>query len=281
MSVRLDVYVAQYWPERSRAQWQKLIREGRVFVDNVAQTDVSFELGEDDVVTVKAPKPPVLTGEIEVIYEDDDVLVMNKPSGTLSHAKGLTPQEFTVADFVRRHMHETDESNRPGIVHRLDRDTSGVIIAAKHAKAKSHLQRQFQDRKAKKTYIAVLSGVPKESQAMIDLPIERNPKRPSSFRVGANGKSAQTAYQVIGSNKTYSVVELKPITGRTHQIRVHLAYINTPIVGDVVYDGAKSPINRLCLHASSLEITLPNSTRRTFTALLPHDFQEFVDDVCA
>ena len=101
--MRLDVYVAQYWPERSRSQWQKLIKDGRVFVDGIPTTDVNHELGEDDIVTVKAPKPPVLTGDIEVIYEDDDVLVMNKPSGTLSHAKGLTPEEFTIADFVRRH----------------------------------------------------------------------------------------------------------------------------------------------------------------------------------
>ena len=155
--MRLDVYVAQYWPERSRSQWQKVIKEGRVFVNAEPVTDTSYELGEDDEVTIKAPKPPVLTGDIEVVYEDNDVLVMNKPSGTLSHAKGLTPEEFTVADFVRRHMKGHVDSIRPGIVHRLDRDTSGLIIAAKHEAAKSYLQRQFQDRKAKKTYIAVVS----------------------------------------------------------------------------------------------------------------------------
>lgn len=280
--MRLDVYVAQYWPERSRSQWQKLIREGRVFVLGEPITDVSFELGEDDEVTIKAPHPPVLTGDIEVIYEDKDVLVMNKPSGTLSHAKGLTPEEFTVADFVRRHMSEEDnESNRPGIVHRLDRDTSGIIIAAKHEAAKSHLQRQFQDRKAKKTYVAIVSGVPKQPEAFIDLPIARNPKRPSSFRVDPKGKSSQTSYKVLGSNDKYSVVELKPITGRTHQLRVHMAYINTPIVGDVLYEGGNSPLGRLCLHAQSLEITLPSSERKTFIAPLPADMQELVDDICA
>jgi 23S rRNA pseudouridine1911/1915/1917 synthase len=280
--MRLDLYVAQYWPERSRAQWQKLIREGRVFVGGAPVTDVSYELGEDDEVTIKAPKPPVLTGEIEVLYEDDDVLVMNKPSGTLSHAKGFSPDEFTVADFVRRHMKDVqDDDVRPGIVHRLDRDTSGIIIAAKHDEAKSFLQRQFQDRKAKKRYIAVVQGVPKELRAHIDLPIGRNPKRPSSFRIDASGKPAQTDYSVLGSNSTYSVVELRPITGRTHQLRVHLGYIGNPIVGDVVYDGGKSPIGRLCLHAQSLEITLPNRERRTFVASLPDDFQGLVDDICA
>ncbi len=279
--MRLDVYVAQYWPERSRSQWQKLIKDGRVFVGGEPVLDVSFELGEDDEVTIKAPKPPVLTGEIDVLYEDDDVLVMNKPSGTLSHAKGFTPEEFTVADFVRRHMSEADDSLRPGIVHRLDRDTSGIIIAAKHEAAKKHLQRQFQDRKAKKEYIAVLSGIPKRPEAMIDLPIARNPKKPSSFRVDPKGKESQTSYKVLGQNEKYSVVVLRPLTGRTHQLRVHMAYIGTPIVGDVVYDGAKSPIKRLCLHAASLEITLPSSERKTFTAAPPKELQEFIDAICA
>lgn len=279
--MRLDVYVAQYWPERSRSQWQKIIREGRVFVNTIPQTDVNFELDEDDEVTVKAPKPPVLTGDIEVIYEDDDVLVMNKPSGTLSHAKGFTPEEFTVADFVRRHMTEADDTIRPGIVHRLDRDTSGLIIAAKHEKAKSHLQKQFQDRKAKKTYIAVVKGTPKQSEAFIDLPLARNPKRPSTFRVDPKGKVSQTKYVVRGSDVRFSVIDLKPITGRTHQLRVHMAYIGTPIVGDVLYDGGVSPIKRLCLHAASLEITLPSSERKTFHAVLPRDMQRLVDGICA
>ncbi len=274
--MRLDVYVAQYWPERSRSQWQKLIKDNRVFVNGDPVTDSSFELGEDDEVTIKAPKPPVLTGDIEVLYEDDDVLVMNKPSGTLSHAKGFTPEEFTVADFVRKHMTEVDDSIRPGIVHRLDRDTSGIIIAAKHESAKSYLQRQFQDRRAKKTYIAVISGTPKEPTAKIDLPIGRNPKRPSSFRVDSKGKASQTIYKVLDSNGTMSVVELKPITGRTHQLRVHLAYIGTPVVGDVVYDGLKSPIGRLCLHAHELEITLPSSKRMTFSAPIPKDMESLI-----
>lgn len=275
--MRLDVYAATYWPERSRSQWQKLIKEGRVSVNQVVIADVSYELDEDDTVSVKAPKPPVLTGDIEVLYEDDDVLVMNKPSGTLSHAKGLTPEEFTVADFVRRHMKDSDDSIRPGIVHRLDRDTSGVIIAAKHDAAKSFLQKQFQERKAKKTYYAIISNSPKELFAKIDLPIARSPKRPSTFRVDAKGKSAQTIYSVISHSPRFSSVELSPITGRTHQLRVHMSHIGSPIVGDTVYGGANSPIGRLCLHAYKLEITLPNRSRKTFTAPIPVDMQDLVD----
>lgn len=278
--MRLDVYMATHWPDRSRSQWQRLIREGRVFVNAEAQLDVSYQLDEDSHVTVKAPKPPVLTGDIEVIYEDDDVLVMNKPTGVLSHAKGLMPEEFTVAEFVRRHMKEpTTDTSRPGIVHRLDRDTSGLIISAKHDKAKSILQKQFSDRRAKKTYLAIVKGIPSPVEAKIDLPIARNPKRPSTFRVDAKGKPAQTIYTVKASSPTMSYVELKPITGRTHQLRVHMAYINSPIIGDSLYGGGDSPIDRLCLHAYELEITLPNGKRTTFRAPLPTRMKALVDEI--
>ncbi|MBP7760616.1 RluA family pseudouridine synthase [Candidatus Saccharibacteria bacterium] len=281
--MRLDAYMAQYWPERSRAQWQKLIADKHVRVNGEFVTKVSFELGEDDEVTVKAPKPPVLDGEIDVIYEDDHVLVMNKAAGILSHAKGIMPDEFTVAEFVRRHLHFTPETNenRAGIVHRLDRETSGVIIAAKDEETVRLLQRQFHDRKAKKTYIAIVRGTPKHHEANIDIPIGRNPKRPSSFRVDPSGKPAQTHYEVLGSRGGMSVVRLRPTTGRTHQLRVHMAYIGAPILGDNLYDGGKSPIDRLCLHAQQLEITIPESQRRTFIAQLPKDFQERIDAICA
>ena len=281
--MRLDQYVAQYWPERSRAQWQKVIEQGHVYVNGEVCAKTSYELGEDDEVAIKAPKPPVLDGTVDIIYEDDHVLVMNKPAGVLSHAKGLMPDEFTVAEFVRRHLHFTPETNenRAGIVHRLDRDTSGVMIAAKDQATQSQLQRQFHDRKAKKTYIAIVTGQPKLDQATIDVPIGRHPKRPSSFRVDPNGKPAQTGYEVIGSRHGMSVVRLRPITGRTHQLRVHLAYIGTPIIGDTLYADGKSPIGRLCLHAEQLEITIPLSERKTFVAPLPDDMKRMIDDICA
>ena len=132
-----------------------------------------------------------------------------------------------------------------------------------------------------KTYIAVVRGTPKHAEANIDLPIQRNPKSPSSFRVDASGKSAQTHYVVLGSRDGLSVLRLSPTTGRTHQLRVHLAHIGTPIVGDSVYGGGKSPIERLCLHAESLEITIPPSDRQTFSAPLPGGMQEIVDDICS
>lgn len=278
--MRLDQYVAQYWPEYSRAVWQKYIAAGYVRVNGIVETSTKKLLGEDDEVTVHIPTATDYSAhELPVIFENDDVIVINKPSGVLTHSKGAVNEEFTVADFVRPRMSETEDTNRPGIVHRLDRATSGVIIAAKHAAAKHHLQKQFQDRKAKKEYIAITRGVPKHLAATIDLPIERNPKEPSQFRVDSNGKLARTDYEVLAHNDRFSVISLKPTTGRTHQLRVHLEYLRTPIVGDTVYGGGKSPIGRLALHARSLEITLPGGERKTFIAEPPEDFQKAIEAI--
>ena len=253
-------------------------------VNEIVETSPKKLLGEDDEVTVHVPEATdYSTQELPVIYEDNDVIVINKPSGVLTHSKGAVNEEFTVADFVRGKMSEPEDTNRPGIVHRLDRATSGVIIAAKHPAAKHHLQKQFQDRKAKKEYIAVTRGAPKHPVAAIDLPIERNPKEPSKFRVGSNGKSAHTEYEVLAHNDRFSVISLKPTTGRTHQLRVHLEYLGTPIAGDEVYGGgnqlSSGPIGRLALHARSLEITLPGGRRQTFVADPPADFQAAIEAI--
>ncbi len=278
--MRLDAYMAEYWPEYSRSTWQKYIEMGVVEVNGEIVTSVRYKLGEDDEVTIQMlPVASFDEETLPVVYEDEHVVVINKPAGVLTHAKGALTEEFSVAEFVRPKMTEPDETNRPGIVHRLDRATSGIIIAAKDNKTKRLLQKQFQDRKAHKTYIAVVKGTPKHPEAKIDLPIGRNPKAPSSFRVDAKGKPAVTTYKTLASNGTYSVIELKPETGRTHQLRVHLAYIGCPIVGDTLYNGSKSPIGRMCLHAKELEITIPVSQRKTFEAPLPDDLAKFVEEI--
>lgn len=278
--MRLDQYMAKYWPEYSRSVWQKHIESGLVKVNGEVKTAVRQNLGEDDVVTYMTLPVVDFEGQtLPVVYEDDHVTVINKPSGVLTHAKGAITSEFSVADFMKSRMIEPEDTNRPGIVHRLDRATSGIIICARDSTTKSQLQKQFQDRKAHKTYLAVVDGLPKHLEAKIDLPIERNPKSPSTFRVGTQGKSAQTSYRVLAHNDKYSVLELKPLTGRTHQLRVHLAHIGTPIVGDEIYKGSKSPIGRLCLHASSLEITIPVGQRKTFQAQPPDEMADFVREV--
>lgn len=279
--MRLDSYVAEYWPEHSRSTWQKFIASGYVTINGVMEVSPKKLLGEDDEVAVNIPDLTPKATSIPIIHEDDHVVVFNKPAGVLTHSKGAVNEEFTVADYMRPLQTDADETNRPGIVHRLDRDTSGIIICAKDKVTKGQLQKQFQDRKAHKTYLAVVVGHPKLDEARLELPIERNPKKPSQHRVGPNGKSAVTTYKVLASNKRYSVVEMQPETGRTHQLRVHMAYIGTPIVGDRLYGSEKSPIGRLCLHAKALEITIPSSDRRTFEADVPDDFQQFIDTIDA
>lgn len=270
--MRLDVYLATYFPEYSRAVWQKYILAGFIQVNGEVIVKVDHMLDEDDETTVDIPPTVELTAiDVPILYEDADVVVVNKPSGILTHAKGAASEEFTIADFMRTYVEDDMTSNRPGIVHRLDRDTSGVLICAKHAEAKRFLQKQFQDRKAKKTYFAITYGTPKNHEAIIRLPIGRNPKKPQTFSVHPSGKPAETSYQVISSSGTFSLIQLKPLTGRTHQLRVHLSYINCPIVGDTLYAHAKSQ-SRLMLHAAALEVTLPNRERMTFEAPVPEDF---------
>ena len=276
--MRLDSYMAQYWPEYSRSQWQRFIELGLVEVNGRVATSVRQALGEDDAVTHRTlPVASFDTQTLPVVYEDEHVVVINKPAGVLTHAKGAMLEEFSVAEFVRPRLNEPDDTNRPGIIHRLDRATSGILIAAKDSGTKRLLQKQFQDRKAYKTYLAVVEGEPKLPEATIDLPIERNPKKPSSFRVGAKGKPALTRYRVLSSNGRRSVIELKPVTGRTHQLRVHLAYIGCPIVGDTLY--SKQSKEPMMLHAKELEITIPVSQRKTFTAPVPEQLLSTMQDI--
>ncbi len=272
--MRLDQYTAQFWPEHSRSTWQKFIKAGAVKVNGEVVDSPKYELGEDDYVQVDPPnEPDFSTSELPIIYEDENVVVINKPVGVLTHAKGAITEEFTVADFFKQRSTYNANTNRPGIIHRLDRDTSGVLIGAKNDEAAKLLARQFAERKTKKTYVAVLDGVPKEAEALIDLPIGRNPKTPSTFRVHADGKPAQTYYKVDQATNTRAVATLQPKTGRTHQLRVHMAYISTPIRGDRLYG---KPADRLYLHAAGLEITIPGRKRVTFEAPVPAEFLEAV-----
>ena len=273
---RLDQSVAEAMPRLSRAFVQKLIDEGRVLV-NGNPSKPGYKLKETDQVVVDYDEKEldtIPTIDLPVLYEDDDCIVLNKPSGVLTHAPNHLSTEASVATYLRDKVSGLD-GDRAGIAHRLDRATSGVIIGAKNPSALSWLQKQFAQRKVKKTYIAVVKGIPKEPEAVIDMPVERNPKAPATFRVGANGKAAITHYKVLEAGQHYSLIEMKPETGRTHQLRVHLAHIGHPIVGDPLYGSGKYS-DRLFLHALSLEITLPNRERKTFEAPLPPEFKEKV-----
>ena len=273
--MRLDAYLAQYFPEHSRSAWQKYIAAGYVKVNGKVVTKNKITLGEDDEVTADTNAKLVdLTIDLHVIYEDDNVFVINKPVGILSHAKGGIIEEATVADFFKDKTSYGSDTNRPGIIHRLDRATSGIMLGAKNAETASQLQKQFSKRKVKKTYIAIVKGTPKDREAHIELPIERNPNHPSQFRVGANGKYAATTYEVLESKNGKSMVKLMPETGRTHQLRVHMAHIGNPIIGDIVYG---KNADRMYLHAQRLEITIPGGERKVFEAPLPDEFQMEMD----
>jgi len=267
---RLDLELSSRYPDTSRSTIQKYIKLGLVKVNGEVQTSTKYEVDDVADIAISFPeKQDFSSEELPIIYLDDNVIVVNKPVGVLTHSKGELSDEFTVADFFRRYSSYHADTNRPGIVHRLDRDTSGIIIGARNAETAELLVKQFADRKAKKTYLAVLAGHPKAGKATIDLPIGRNPKTPSTFRVDAGGKSAQTNYDVLDQTDNYSLVQLAPKTGRTHQLRVHMSYIGTPILGDRVYGIAA---DRLYLHAYSLEITIPGGKRETFVAPVPTDF---------
>ena len=261
---RLDIILLEKYPQYSRASIQKLIRDGRAFIDGEKCDRANQLISEQDEDSCKLELPDnTPTQRPPVVYEDDNVIVFNKPAGMLSIKKGAYLEETAIDDFGE-------------IVHRLDRDTSGVIIVAKNIKTKVMLQKQFAERKTHKTYYAVVVGHPQQDHAIIDIPLARNLKRPTTFVVDQKGREAITEYKVIAKNDRYSLVELKPRTGRTHQLRVHMAYIGTPILGDSVYNPKSPKAERMFLHATTLEITIPTSKRVTFTAPLPEIFRNAV-----
>lgn len=269
---RLDTYLYEHYKEISRSRWQKYIKDSRVSINGKTITTPSYEIDDKAIIDIKLPEEKKFEKEkLDILYLDDNVIVINKPAGILTHAKGAESDEFTVADFFKRYSTYALDTNRAGIVHRLDRDTSGVIIGARNNETANLLKKQFAKRLTKKTYIAITTGIPKLEKARIDLPIARNPKKPATFKVSSNGKVAITDYKVLKTNENYALIELMPKTGRTHQLRVHLNYINCPILGDKVYGAKKA--DRMYLHAEKLEITIPNKGRITFEAKLPKEFK--------
>lgn len=274
---RLDQKVVELFPDLPRKYAAMLIETGKVTVNGEVTTKPGYKLrGENQVIVDYDPKQldEIADIDLEILYEDKDCIVLHKPLGVLTHSKGAFNPEATVASFIRKRIKDFP-GERAGIVHRLDRATSGVIICAKTPDALSWLQKQFSQRKVKKTYAAVVTGHMAETHAIIDMPIERNPKKPQTFRVGVNGKASITEYEVAQRGNRYDLLTLKPQTGRTHQLRVHLSHLGHPIVGDTLYGGEDA--SRLYLHAAELEITLPNRERRTFRVPVPLTFIDKVE----
>lgn len=278
---RADVLLAQAYPQYSRAALVRLFDMGKVSTGTkLAKPGDKIQPDHEIEADISLLQKPADAPDLPVLYEDDDVLVIDKPAGVISHARGKYWDEPSVASFVRTRLtHAADDllqsgAERAGIVHRLDRGTSGVMICAKNAQALSMLQRQFSQRKTKKTYFAVAEGMPDPAEALIDVPLARNPNDPKTFHPDPKGKPATTHYVVDRSNGKYSLLKLTPQTGRTHQLRIHLQYIGHPIVGDPIYGNQTA--DRLYLHAHSLEITLPNGQRTVFESPVPLQFAKLV-----
>jgi pseudouridine synthase, rluA family len=274
---RLDVLLAERYPETSRSTWQKHIKAGHIAVNGTPAKNARQEITAADHIAISTPDHTDFSKhDLPIVYIDDDVIVINKPAGVLTHSKGALNDEFTVADFFRRYTTVGLDTNRPGIVHRLDRDTSGLIIGARTPESFDLLKSQFASRKTKKDYIAIVDGSPKQQHAKIDIQIGRNPSAPSTFRADSKGKSAITDYRVLDQGDDKSLVALHPLTGRTHQLRVHMQYLGTPITGDRVYG---KPSDRLYLHAYRLEATTAPGSRKTFIAPIPTKFGKYFPKV--
>lgn len=273
---RLDTFLAtKFNPSISRSLWQKYIKMGAVSVNSKIIKSPKHEILDTDEISVNFPEFKDENSAPEIIYEDSDILAINKPSGMLTHAKGGVPDEKSVADYFKNQTKFSTGTNRPGVIHRLDRDTSGILILAKNEKAAKSLQEQFATRKVKKTYLAIVSGAPKAKEAIVDLPIARNPSKPSTFRVDPAGKQAITRYKVLSSKNNFSLVKLIPETGRTHQLRVHMAHLGTPILGDRVYGKSDA---RLMLHAWKIGFKNIDGEFVEFTAPVPEELKkEFPD----
>jgi 23S rRNA pseudouridine1911/1915/1917 synthase len=284
---RIDKYIAEKVPQLSRSFVQKLLRDGQVTVNGqVPKASYRVEVG--DMLQVRVP-PPVLSEAraedipLDVVFEDTDIIVVDKPAGMVVHpAHGH--RSGTLVNALLAHCPDLAGIGgelRPGIVHRLDKDTSGLIVVAKNDAAHRHLQRQFRQRLVDKTYLGLAEGRLASASGVIDGPIGRDPRHRKRMAVVARGgREARTEFSVVEYFAQHTLLEVKPVTGRTHQIRIHLASIGHPLVGDRVYGYRKQrlPLRRHFLHAASLAFALPGHAERlAFRADLPEDLAQVLD----
>lgn len=284
---RLDQYLASELPELSRSQLKKLIQQNKVLVSQQpAKPGASLRPG--DLVTVYLPAleptaTPPETIPLDIIFEDEDLIVVNKPAGMVVHpAQGHTTGTLVNAllarypDLAALIPAEEATAARPGLVHRLDRDTSGLMIVARHSAALSRLQQQFKSRSVEKIYLALVFGQPEAPEGIIDVPLGRDPRHRQKIAPRLDGKPARTHYRVIERFDDYSLLEVKLETGRTHQIRVHLAWLKCPVVGDTAYGRKKNRLglDRQFLHAWRLRFHHPRTHNLVqFEAPLADDLQ--------
>jgi len=284
--IRLDKYLTQVLPQFSRAYLQKLIGQGYILV-NGQRTKANQRLSKVDKITVELPPSPVhpLAEPIPlaIVYEDDDILVIDKTAGLTVHPAPGHPSH-TLVNAVLAHypgLAMSNEPMRPGIVHRLDKDTSGLIVIAKNNFAREYLAAQFKSRTVTKGYLVLVRGRLSPEQGMIEATIGRDPRSRRKMAIVKEGKEASTQYQVRKYLDNYTLVEVTPLTGRTHQIRVHLSAIGCPVVGDHVYGIKSAHLNRQFIHAYRLGFRLPSTEQyQEFTSPLPIDLEQALEYLC-
>lgn len=280
---RLDKYLLTQIKEISRNKIHHFIQNSFILVNSHA-VDPDYHLKKGDKVDINLPFPAATEVKAEfiplnIVYEDLDLVVIDKPAGlvvhpTVGHSSGTLVNALL---FHWKNLPHQGESFRPGIVHRLDKDTSGLIIIAKNEKSLENLTEKFKNHQIKKSYYALVSGHMDPKEGTIKAKIDRHPKNPMKFTVSETGKDAETHYQVKEVYKDFSFLELHPKTGRTHQLRVHLAAVKHPIAGDKLYSG-KMILNRQFLHAFNLEFLSPSTGKKLeFTSPLPPDLQATLD----
>ena len=288
-SKRIDAYLSEKLEDTSRVAIQRLVTNGKVLV-NGKTVKASYKVQAGDEIEVEEEVPVEISLKaqnipLDIIYEDKDIIVVNKPKGMVVHPANGNPDGTLVNAIMaicKDSLSGIGGEIRPGIVHRLDKDTSGIIIIAKNDKAHINLSEQIKEHTVKKTYIALVRGLVKENEATINMPIGRSEKDRKKMAVTKKGKEAITHFKVLERYDKYTLLQVNIETGRTHQIRVHLSQIGYPIVGDEVYSNGKNEWNvkGQCLHAKSLEFIHPVTGEKMYLeAELPQYFKNILEDL--
>lgn len=289
VSKRIDAYMAEKYEDISRVAIQRLIETGKILV-NGKKVKASYKVQVNDKITMEEEKAVEIELKaqdipVEIIYEDRDIIVVNKPKGMVVHPANGNPDGTLVnaiMSICKDSLSGIGGEIRPGIVHRLDKDTSGILIVAKNDKAHINLSEQIKEHKVKKTYIALVKGIVKENNATINMPIGRSEKDRKKMAVTKKGKEAITHFKVLKRYDKYTLLEINIETGRTHQIRVHLSQIGYPIVGDEVYSKGKNEwnIKGQCLHAKSLDFKHPITNEDIhLEAKIPQYFEKILEEL--
>ena len=286
---RLDAYISSQDEEITRTSAQRLIEQGNILVNGKKQK-VSYKVANGDIITIEEVKPQEIELKaqeipIEIIYEDTDIIVVNKPKGMVVHPANGNPDGTLVNAIMaicKDSLSGIGGEIRPGIVHRLDKDTSGLLIVAKNDKAHVNMSEQIKNHEVKKTYVALVRGCVKENEATIDMPIGRSNSDRKKMAVNKNGKNAVTHIKILKRYDKYTLLEINIETGRTHQIRVHLSHIGLPVIGDYIYSNGKNEFGVMgqCLHAKELEFKHPISGNdMKLQAPLPKYFENILKNL--